>query len=162
MNDQERTLAQLKKASKLSRLAFHKYGPRSYKRGVGALLRYLDEHNEAPQSDLTVALGCDRSALKDVVLKAKHNGYVTIKDGDKKHLYIVSLTDEGKDVAEKRAKANAEAAEKILEGLSADDQAELDRLTEKLIVSLKDQGIDGKKKGRKDHHGHHHHHHHRH
>jgi transposase len=75
----------------------------------------------------------------------------------------VSLTDEGKEVAEKRNKANAEAAEKILEGLTADEQVELDRLTEKLILSLKEQGIDGKKKGHKAHRkgsckGHHHHH----
>jgi DNA-binding MarR family transcriptional regulator len=163
MNNQEKTLAQLKKASKLSRLAFRKYGPKSYKRGMGSLLKYLSEHDGATQSDLTVALGCDRGALKDVVLKAKRFGYVTMEKSEEAHTYVVSLTDEGKEVAEKRNEANAEAAEKILEGLTADEQAELDRLTEKLILSLKEQGIDGKKKGHKAHRkgsckGHHHHH----
>ena len=38
MNQASQTLAQLKKASKLVRLAFHKNGPKSYKRGQGALL----------------------------------------------------------------------------------------------------------------------------
>ena len=43
MNEAAKSLAQLKKANKLVRLAFHKNGPKSYKRGQGALLRALLE-----------------------------------------------------------------------------------------------------------------------
>ncbi|MDY6111791.1 MAG: hypothetical protein SPI85_03260, partial [Ellagibacter isourolithinifaciens] len=41
MTEAMKTLAQLKKASKLTRLAFHKNGPKSFKRGQGALLKFL-------------------------------------------------------------------------------------------------------------------------
>ena len=43
MNESTKTLAQLKKASKLVRLAFRKNGPKSFKRGQGALLNALVE-----------------------------------------------------------------------------------------------------------------------
>ena len=47
MNQASQTLAQLKKASKLVRLAFHKNGPKSYKRGQGALLNALVDNDGA-------------------------------------------------------------------------------------------------------------------
>ena len=93
-------------------------------------------------------MGMDRSDLKGIVKKAERNGYVTIEDCDAKHTYAVKLTDEGRKVAEKRVAANDKTAESILDCLSAD---ELNALTEKLILSCKDKGINGKKKGRKAH-----------
>ena len=167
MNDSTKTLMKMKKAAKLVRLAQRKNGPKSYKRGQGALLRTLLANDGSTQRELCVALGLSRGALKDVVRKAKRNGYVTIdKQGEK--TYTVSLTDEGRKIAEKHDKAQDKAAEAILAALTADEIAQLDAINEKLIVSLKDAGINGKKKGRKHHrkgkkHCHHHHrHHHRH
>lgn len=152
MNKAAATLAQLKKASKLTRLAFHKNGPKSYKRGQGALMNALLENDGVTQRELVKTLGWDRSALKDTVKKAERNGYVTIGDHDDKHTYTVSLTDEGKKIAEKRAAANDKTAEEILDCLSADEVAQLNAITEKLILSIKDKGVNGKKKGRKAHH----------
>ena len=63
----------------------------------------------------------------------------------------MKLTDEGRKVAEKRVAANDKTAESILDCLSADEVAQLNALTEKLILSCKDKGINGKKKGRKAH-----------
>jgi len=151
MNDYTKTLAQLKKADKLARLAQRKNGPKSYKRGQGALLRVLLDNDGATQRELTAALGMDRGSVKDVVLKAARNGYVTIENGEEKKLYSVSLTDEGRKLAEKHEAAQDKASEKILAALSEDERAQLDTITEKLIVSLKDAGINGKKKGHKAH-----------
>ena len=75
----------------------------------------------------------------------------TPHDCDAKHTYAVKLTDEGRKVAEKRVAANDKTAEDILDCLSADEVAQLNALTEKLILSCKDKGINGKKKGRKAH-----------
>ena len=47
MTEAMKTLARLKKASKLTRLAFHKNGPKSFKRGQGALLKFLLEDDGA-------------------------------------------------------------------------------------------------------------------
>lgn len=154
MNEATATLAQLKKASKLTRLAFRKNGPKSYKRGQGALMNALLVNDGATQRELVKILGWDRSALKDTVKKAERNGYVTIGDHEDKHTYTVSLTDEGKKIAEKRVAANDKTAEEILECLSAEEVAQLNAITEKLILGIKDKGVNGKKKGRKAHHHH--------
>ena len=152
MNEATATLAQLKKASKLTRLAFRKNGPKSYKRGQGALMNALLENDGATQRELVKILGWDRAALKDTVKKAERNGYVTIGDHADKHTYTVSLTDEGKQIAEKRVAANDKTAEDILSCLSAEEVAQLNAITEKLILGIKDKGVNGKKKGRKAHH----------
>lgn len=152
MNEATATLAQLKKASKLTRLAFRKNGPKSYKRGQGALMNALLDNDGATQRELVKILGWDRSALKDTVKKAERNGYVTIGDHEDKHTYTVSLTDEGKKIAEKRVAANDKTADEILECLSAEEVAQLNAITEKLILGIKDKGVNGKKKGRKAHH----------
>lgn len=154
MNEATATLAQLKKASKLTRLAFRKNGPKSYKRGQGALINALLANDGVTQRELVKILGWDRSALKDTVKKAERNGYVTIGDHEDKHTYTVSLTDEGKKIAEKRVAANDKTAEEILECLSAEEVAQLNAITEKLILGIKDKGVNGKKKGRKAHHHH--------
>lgn len=154
MNEATATLAQLKKASKLTRLAFRKNGPKSYKRGQGALMNALLANDGATQRELVKILGWDRSALKDTVKKAERNGYVTIGDHEDKHTYTVSLTEEGKKIAEKRVAANDKTAEEILERLSAEEVAQLNAITEKLILGIKDKGVNGKKKGRKAHHHH--------
>lgn len=154
MNEATATLAQLKKASKLTRLAFRKNGPKSYKRGQGALMNALLANDGATQRELVKILGWDRSALKDTVKKAERNGYVTIGDHEDKHTYTVSLTDEGKKIAVKRVAANDKTAEEILECLSAEEVAQLNAITEKLILGIKDKGVNGKKKGRKAHHHH--------
>lgn len=149
MNEAAKSLAQLKKANKLVRLAFRKNGPKSYKRGQGALLRALLENDGATQRELVKTLGINRSNLKDVVKKAQRNEYVTIESVDEPRTYAVKLTDLGRDLAEKRVAANDRTADEILSCLTAEEVKQLDAITEKLIVAMKEKGISGKKKGYK-------------
>lgn len=149
MNEAAKSLAQLKKANKLVRLAFHKNGPKSYKRGQGALLRALLENDGATQRELVKTLGMNRSNLKDVVKKAQRNEYVTIESVDEPRTYAVKLTDLGRELAEKRVAANDRTADEILSCLTAEEVKQLDAITEKLIVAMKEKGISGKKKGYK-------------
>lgn len=149
MNEAAKSLAQLKKANKLVRLAFHKNGPKSYKRGQGALLRALLENDGATQRELVKTLGMNRSNLKDVVKKAQRNEYVTIESVDEPRTYAVNLTDLGRELAEKRVAANDRTADEILSCLTAEEVKQLDAITEKLIVAMKEKGISGKKKGYK-------------
>ena len=150
MTEATQTLAQLKKTSKLTRLAFHKNGPKSVRRGQGALLNALLENDGATQRELVHILGFDRGELKGVVKKAERNGYVTIEDAEGVRTYAVKLTEDGRAVAEKRVAANDKTAEDIVECLSKEEMAQLNAITEKLILSMKDKGINGKKKGRKE------------
>lgn len=147
------TLSQMKKADKLVRLAFRKNGPKSFKRGQGALLNALMKCDGATQRELVKTLGMDRSDLKGIVKKAERNGYVTFEAAEGDRTYAVKLTAEGRKLAEKRIVSNDKTAEQILDCLSAEEVAQLDVITEKLILSCKDKGICGKKKGRKVHHG---------
>lgn len=149
MNEAAKSLAQLKKANKLVRLAFHKNGPKSYKRGQGSLLRALLENDGATQRELVKTLGINRSNLKDVVKKAQRNEYVTIESVDEPRTYAVKLTDLGRELAEKRVAANDRTADGILSCLTAEEVKQLDAITEKLIVAMKEKGISGKKKGYK-------------
>ena len=150
MTEATQTLAHLKKTSKLTRLAFHKNGPKSVRRGQGALLNALLENDGATQRELVHILGFDRGELKGVVKKAERNGYVTIEDAEGVRTYAVKLTEDGRAVAEKRVAANDKTAEDIVECLSKEEMAQLNAITEKLILSMKDKGINGKKKGRKE------------
>ena len=150
MTEATQTLAQLKKTSKLTRLAFHKNGPKSFRRGQGALLNALLENDGATQRELVHVLGFDRGELKGVVKKAERNGYVTIEDAEGVRTYAVKLTEDGRAVAEKRVAANDNTAEDIVECLSKEELSQLNAITEKLILSMKDKGINGKKKGRKE------------
>lgn len=149
MNEAAKSLAQLKKANKLVRLAFHKNGPKSYKRGQGALLRALLENDGATQRELVKTLGMNRSNLKEIVKKAQRNEYVTIESVDEPRTYAVKLTDLGRELAEKRVTANDRTADEILSCLTAEEARQLDAITEKLIVAMKEKGISGKKKGYK-------------
>ena len=150
MTEATQTLAQLKKTSKLTRLAFHKNGPKSFRRGQGALLNALLENDGATQRELVHVLGFDRGELKGVVKKAERNGYVTIEDAEGVRTYAVKLTKDGRAVAEKRVAANDKTAEDIVECLSKEEMAQLNAITEKLLLSMTDKGINGKKKGRKE------------
>ena len=146
-----KTLNKMKKANKLTQLYFRKNGPRSYKRGIGALLIALEAEGSATQRDLVVATGLSRANLKDVVKKAVRKGYDTIEGAEGKKTYTVALTEEGKAVAAKRVAAQEKAANKFAETLTADELAALDAICEKLIIAAKGDGVSGKKKGRKFH-----------
>ena len=148
MNNHSKTLAKMKKAGKLVRLAQRKNGPKSYKRGQGALLRILLENDGVSQRELVSAMGMNRGALKDIVRKAERNGFITIETTGKK-TYSVNLTEEGKKLAETHEAAQDKTAKSILAVLSAEEIAQLDAISEKLIVACKEAGVNGKGKGHK-------------
>ena len=149
MNAASKALAQMKKANKLIQLSFRKNGPKSFKRGQGALLNaLLEREGVVSRDDLVWILGVDRSELKGIVKKAIKNGYVTMEQGAE-HSYNVKLTELGKELAAHRAEANDAAANEILECLTEEEVAQLNAITEKIILSAKSKDICGKKKGYK-------------
>ena len=155
MTDSVATLNQLKKADKLVRLNLHTYGPHSYRRGVGRLVRTLETADGATQRELVEILGWSRNYLKDVVKKAEKRELVVLVDDEAPRTYRVQLTDTGRAVAAKRNAAEVKAADKILAPLSAEEREQLDALLDKLVVSAKADGkICAYGKGRKLHKGH--------
>ncbi len=146
------SLAQMRKASMLTNRAFRKNGPKSYRKGQGALLKVLHRHGgEATSRELVEMLGFDRGELKRVVRKAERNGYAEMADHEEKRTYLVRLTDEGERIAEKRCAANTKAAEDIMSCLTEEEVGQLNALTEKIILSCKAQGAHGARKGGRRH-----------
>ncbi len=154
MSTQLKTLKKLGKAADLSNRAFHAAGPKSYKKGQGALLKVVHRNGGQMSSrELVDALGYNRAKLKDIVRKAQRNGYATIEDAGKKKTYMVKLTDTGEKIAEKRCKAHDAAAKQILSTLSEEEIEQLGSIADKIVVQCKELGAKGKhKKGRKGHH----------
>lgn len=156
MTQATQAIAQLKKAGSLVNRAFHKNGPKSYKDGQGALLKVLhqEEDKSATRDELVERLSFDRRELKNVVRKAERNGFVSISGDDE--TYSVELTEAGVELAEKRCAAQTKVAEDILSCLTEEEVAQLNAITEKIILSCKDAGAHGKRKGGKKHHCHKH------
>lgn len=147
MTEAAEAVIKMRKANKLVRLSFRKNGPKSFKHGQGALLNALLKNDGCTQSELTVALGATRAALKDTVKKAARNGYVTIEKAEGKKTYAVKLTEEGKKLAEKHAAAQDKAAEEVMACLTAEELAQFNALNEKIILAAKERGVCAKRKG---------------
>lgn len=156
MTQATQAICQLKKAGNLVNRAFHKNGPKSYKDGQGALLKVLHqaEGETASREELIERLGFDRRELKNVARKAERNGFITFEEAEDS--YAMKLTAKGAELAEKRCAAQTKVAEDILSCLSEEEIAQLNAITEKIIVSCKDAGAHGKQKGGKKHHCHKH------
>lgn len=147
MTEHIKTINQFKKAETLINRTFHKNGPKSFKRGQGALIKVLHHHDgELTSKELIEILNFNRGELKRIVRKAQRNGYVEIKDTEEQRCYIVALTSIGAEIAEKRCKAHCKVAESIMGALTEEEIEQLNALTDKLIKSCKDLGAHGKHK----------------
>lgn len=137
-----KALDQLKKAANYSKLAMHRNGPYSYKKGQGALLKVLYKFGDGSlkRKKLAKMLRWEPEEVKRVVKKAKKNGYVTVTKAKDK--LEVSLTAEGKAIMDKRFAAEDKAADEVLAGLTADQVDTLYELTGKIIDTCKAMGID--------------------
>lgn len=135
MSNEKCTLTHLEAAAKAANRAYRKNGPKSYRKGQGALLKVLHKAGgSADRDELIDRLGFDRRELKHVVRKAQRNGYVAMENLDGKG-YKVTLSSEGDALAEKRCAAQAKAAKEILSCLSEEEVAQLDSLLVKIADS---------------------------
>lgn len=153
MSESTKAIASLKKAGNYMKLAMRKNGPRSFKRGQGALIKVIYKAGEGTLSkdDAKKVLGWRGRDVRFVAKKAADNGYLTI---DKpKNGFQMTLTDLGREVIKKRLEAEGKAADEILAGLSDEEKAQLTSLCEKICQTAEDMGVDystiQKKRGKK-------------
>lgn len=147
MAKMQKTVAKLKKTSELTNLAFHKFGPKSFKNGVGALVIALHKADGTlTQRELVDILGMGRKGVKTIVKKAMRKGLVVIGDHEDKKTYTVALTDDGKAVAAKRIEADKAVAAKVLDGLTDEEIQEFNAVCDKIIINVKGMGVSGKKR----------------
>lgn len=171
MSESTKVIASLKKASNYTKLAMHKDGPHSFKRGQGALIKVIYKFGDGTLSKDAAKKelgwrGCD---VRSIAKKAAENGYLTIDDPRER--FTMTLTDLGTAVVEKRLEAEGKAADAILAGLTDAEKDQLIELCDKISATAEEMGVDyakiqkkhGKKCCKKHHHeGHEHCHHHPH
>ncbi|MEC4272783.1 MarR family winged helix-turn-helix transcriptional regulator [Adlercreutzia sp. R25] len=138
-------LAELKRAANYSKLAMHNEGPRSFKKGQGALLKVVYKFGDAKKGlsakKLAHALGWHGRETMMVAKKAADSGYVTIaRKPSGKH--VVKITDEGARIMEKRMAAEDRAADAVFDYLTDDEKDQLAALCAKVIDCCEDMGID--------------------
>lgn len=132
MSAEKNTLAHLDAVARKARRAYHKNGPKSYRKGQGALLKVLHKDGgRATRDELIERLGFSRSELKHTVRKAERNGYVSLEDAEKGG-YIVVITADGDALAEKRCAAQSKVAQQLLENLTPEEISQLDSLLTKI------------------------------
>ena len=149
MNQASQTLAQLKKASKLVRLRLSQERPEKLQARPGRAA----ERPRRQRRHHSARAGEDSRSQPQRAQGYREEGRAQrlrhLEDAEGERTYAVKLTDEGREVAQKRVAANDKTADDIIGCLSEEEIAQLNAITEKLILSMKDKGINGKKKGRK-------------
>ena len=144
MTESSKARKSLKTAANYAKLAMHDLGPRSYKKGQGALMKVIDKFGENGSIDkkkLERVLGWKGDEVRRVAEKAAGNGYVAIDDAGFE--FSVSLTDKGAEVLKKRFAVEDHAADAVLAGLTPQEVEQLVTLTNKISATCKDDlGID--------------------
>ncbi len=143
MTDSSKLIHDLKHAANYAKLGMRDLGPRSFKKGQGALIKVVYKFSEdgtVCKEKLERVLGWRGQDVRHVAEKAERNGYVTIQDPEYK--FLVSLTDKGQQVIQKRMKAEDRAADAILEALSAEERQQLQSITEKICKTCEELGVD--------------------
>lgn len=133
----------LKKAANYTKLGMRDLGPKSFKKGQGALIKVLYKFSDEGalcKKKLEKVLGWRGKELRRVAEKAEKNGYVTIADPQFK--FEVSLTEKGTEVIKKRLSAEDRAADAILEGLTDEERQQLLTISAKISKTCEELGID--------------------
>ncbi len=143
MTESTKALQSLKKAANYSKLTMGELGPRSYKKGQGALIKVIDKFGEKGTIDkkrLERELGWRSGEVRKVAEKAEKNGYVSIDDSGFE--FTVSLTDKGSEVLQKRFAVEDNAADAVFAGLTAKEKDTLIALCDKVSATCEGLGID--------------------
>lgn len=142
MTESTNVIASLKKAANYTKLAMHKEGPRSFKRGQGALVKVIYKFGKGTLDKDTAKKtlgwrGCD---VRNVAKKAADNGYLTIADPEDG--FIMTLTKMGTEVIEKRLNAEDKAADEIMGALTDAEKKTLIKLCNKISAKAEEMGVD--------------------
>lgn len=158
MTESTNAIHSLKKAANYTKLAMRKEGPRSFKRGQGALIkviyRFGDGRLDKDAAKKTLGWrGCD---VRDVATKAADNGYLTIEKPEGG--FVMTLTEMGTEVVKKRLEAEDKAADEVLGALTDAEKKKLVELCGKISQKAEEMGVDysriqkkrGKRCGKKE------------
>lgn len=153
MAEATKAIKSLKRAANYTKLAMRDLGPRSFKKGQGALVKAVykfGENGTIGKGALKKVLGWKGRDVRKVAQKAQRNGYVTIEDEEME--FLVSLTEKGTEVIRKRLEAEGRAADAVMAGLTDEERDTLVALADRVSKTCEELGVDyariKKRKGR--------------
>lgn len=165
MTESSKAIESLKRAANYTKLAMHELGPRSYKKGQGALLKVIykfGEDGSLEKDALKDLLNWRGREVREVAKKAEGNGYVTLRDDEGE--MVATITEKGIAVMEKRMAIEDAATDAVMAGLSDEELDSLVALCDRISQNCEELGVDydliEKRPHRGHGHGHCHHHHH--
>jgi DNA-binding MarR family transcriptional regulator len=116
------------------------YHRRGGKRGQIRILKLLSEKGNITQKELLEILTLKSGSVSETVKKLENQGYITKKkDEQDKRKVIITLTDEGRSFLEAQLKINSEQEKVLFNSLTADEQAELEELLNKLFIDWEEK-----------------------
>lgn len=110
------------------------YHRRGIRRGQLKLLCYLKENGEVTQKELIEGLTLKSGTVSEVVKKLEAQGFVKKeKDVNDKRKVNLSLTEKGDSFRRERLQVSKAQEEVLFDGLSIEEQAQLNHLLTKLF-----------------------------
>ena len=105
------------------------------------VLGILKKHNgEMTTSQLAEELDIRPSSVSELIKKLEKSGFVTRKKDEKdKRVTLIHLTESGITASEEKSDKIGDFSEIFFNSLDEEEQAELNRLLEKLLTNSKDQ-----------------------
>lgn len=116
---------------RLGHILYHHYGIKSSQHRV---LMILNRHGNLSQKTLLEHMGIQPGSLSELLNKVETNGYIIKhKDDNDKRNYILSLTDEGKKLAEIEENRILEEAEILFKIMDQNEKDEFQKSLKKLL-----------------------------
>ncbi|MDR1920676.1 MAG: MarR family transcriptional regulator [Candidatus Adiutrix sp.] len=101
------------------------------------VLAVLKEREPMSQRDLMEMLNVRSASLSEILAKLERNGFTARERSDQdKRNFIISVTEQGRAMAEEHKKEHLKNAEAIFAPLSDVERQQLGELLEKIIMSL--------------------------
>jgi DNA-binding MarR family transcriptional regulator len=105
-------------------------------RGQGRVIALLKMQPEVTTGDMVYLLGISPQSLNTLLVKLEKNGIITRTPAeDDRRKVVVRLTEKGKNEPQEGA-----PFENLFDALSAEEQARLDEIIDKLIAALESTG----------------------
>ncbi len=142
MAESTEALKKLKQAANYTKLAMRKDGPRSFKRGQGALLKVIYKFGDGKldKDEAKKELGWRGCDVRSVARIAEKNGYLTISDSQEG--FTMELSTMGTEVVKKRLEAESKAADSLFTGISDEEVEGLISVCNKISANAKALGVD--------------------
>lgn len=105
----------------------------------GQILSYLEKNNHAKMSDLASHIRTSFSSATQIVERMVQAGFVDrVQDANDRRLVLLTITENGRTQLKELKRAKRERMKKLFKDVTSNEIAELIRIQEKMIASLKE------------------------